>query len=58
MEKIVALLQVRRELLNRFKIYLSFHSIDNYFEDGSKILYSGGIEKEYVCVEVEINISN
>ncbi len=35
-------------------IYHSSQSIDNYFEDGSKILNSGGIEKEYVAVEVEI----
>ena len=35
-------------------IYHSSESIDNYFENGSKILFSEGIEKEYIAEEVEI----
>ena len=35
-------------------IYHSSQNFDKYFEDGSKILNRGGIEKEYVAEEVEI----
>ena len=35
-------------------IFHSIEVIDNYFENGSKIHFCEGIEKEYIAVEVEI----